>query len=61
MDFSDGPASQAGFLEIVRCLTEEGKAKVNKAANDGTTPLMLAKDFGHKEAVKFLKGKGAKE
>jgi hypothetical protein len=35
--------------------------EVDKADNDGATPLYMAKHQGHEEIVTYLKGKGARE
>jgi len=52
-------ASQKGNLEAVKCLVEEGNAEVDKATNDGSTPLRTVKSFSHEEVVKYLKGKSS--
>ena len=52
--------SQEGKLEVVKWLVEDGKADVDKATNDGCTPLYVASVLGQLEIVKDMKGKGAK-
>ena len=56
-------ASQEGKMEVVKYFVEVGKADVDKARNDGATPLIIVKSpyHGNEEIVKYLKGKGAKE
>ena len=45
-------------LEGVSRLIEAG-ADINKAENDGWTPLMMAAEFGHGDIVKYLLDSGA--
>ena len=54
-------ASEKGELGVVKCLVEEGKAEVDKAKNNGWSPLGVAKQFKNEEKVMYLRGKGAKE
>ena len=46
-------ASRKGDLEMVKKRLEQG-ADINKANNDGATPLYIASGLGHMEVVRFL-------
>ena len=48
-------------MEIVKWLVEEGKAEVDKAMQNGTTLLEVAKVAKKDEIIKYLKGKRAKD
>jgi len=41
-------------LDVVKWLVDEGMADVDKAINDGRTPLHTATQNGHLEIVKWL-------
>jgi ankyrin repeat protein len=45
-------------VEVVRILAERG-ADINKAMNDGATPLLVASQNGHVDVVRILIGRGA--
>ena len=51
-------AAQNGHETVVRALIELG-ADVNKAMNDGWTPLYIADREGHETIVQILKDAGA--
>ena len=51
-------ASQEGHVDVVRVLVEHG-ADMNKARNDGATPLIVASRVGHLEVVRVLVEQGA--
>ena len=51
-------ASQNGYIEIVKYLTEHG-ADVNKCRENGWTPLHAVSENGHLESVKLLVKNGA--
>ena len=44
----------------MNALLEKDGIEINKADEDGYTPLSTAKDFGHNKIVQILKEKGAK-
>lgn len=45
-------AAEEGYLEVVKCLVEEGKATCADAADsDGNTPLLLAAKEGREDVV----------
>jgi len=54
-------ASGVGHLKVLKCLVEEGKADVHKAADRGWTALRSAKEYKKDEGAKYFKRKGAKE
>ena len=45
-------------MEVVRVLVEKG-ADINKARNDGATPLHVASQNGHADVVRILVERGA--
>ena len=47
-------AASSGDLELVRRLLGAGAA-VDSARDDGSTPLLLAEERGHKEVAKLLR------
>ena len=51
-------AAQDGHDAVVRALMEAG-ADVNKATDDGQTPLLLAAEDGHEAVAQLLKDAGA--
>ncbi|KAF0717582.1 Aste57867_2220 [Aphanomyces stellatus] len=58
----DGPhsifASRDGYLDIVKCLIENG-ARIDEATNnDGPTPLLLASKNGRVNVVEILVSQG---
>ena len=46
-------ACQNGYVDAMRQLLDEG-AEVDRAAEDGRTPLFVAKSKGHSSIVAFL-------
>ena len=46
-------AAEMGYVPVVRALVTKG-ADVNKAENDGATPLLIASQKGHVEVVRVL-------
>ena len=48
-----------GQILVASVLLKNG-ANVNAKANDGNTPLSIAKQFGHARMVELLKANGAK-
>ena len=48
-----------GYILVATMLLKNG-ANVNASANDGQTPLLLAKAKGHARMVELLKANGAK-
>ena len=48
-----------GYILVATVLLKDG-ANVNAKANDGRTPLSLAKAKGHVRMVELLKANGAK-
>lgn len=53
-------AIKGGFIELIRLLISMG-ANINAKANDGTTPLRLARKLDKKDITDFLQRHGAKE
>lgn len=53
-------AAQEGHMEIVRALIEAG-ADVNLVAQDGCTPIDIAKRKGHAAIVRALRARCRKE
>ena len=51
--------SGCGRILAATVLLKNG-AHVNAKANDGTTPLSVAKKYGHARMVELLKANGAK-
>ena len=51
-------ASQNGHVDVVRVLLEQG-ADINKAKNNGATPLLIASQNGHVDVVRVLVEQGA--
>ena len=51
-------AAARGWAPVIRALVTKG-ADINKAMNDGTTPLLIASQEGHVEVVRVLVEKGA--
>jgi len=51
-------AARNGHLEVCRILVEEGKAGINKAADNGDRPLKWATNNRHTAAIAYLRCKG---
>ena len=51
-------AAEMGYVPVVRALVTKG-ADMNKAENDGRTPLYIASQKGHVEVVRALLDRGA--
>ena len=52
-------AAMGGYVAVVQCLVEQG-ADIDKADEDGTTPLMAALEEGHEEVAAYLRAAGAR-
>ena len=50
---------ECGHILVATVLLKNG-ANVNAKANDGQTPLSIAKGVGHSRMVELLKANGAK-
>ena len=52
-------ASEKGHADVVRLLIEAGAA-VDKAADNGDTPMIIASVMGHVEVTRLLEAASAK-
>jgi ankyrin repeat protein len=50
----DAIAYIASFIEILRCLVQDGMADVHAKSDGGVTALHLAKATGHLDVVQYL-------
>jgi len=51
-------AAYSGNLEVCKYLVEDGKASVNKTADNSLSPLIFATDMNHTAVIAYLKSKG---